>query len=134
MLICPKCKKEHCYRCPEGHSFDIARQGYVNLSLKQKKNQGDNRLMVLARSKFLEEEHYDFMRQFVKDKLVDHNIHTLIDGGCGQGYYTKEFKQVVDTVYGILLLVSLICHFWITQLIVSLLFLHHYHMKKFIVC
>lgn len=36
MLICPKCKKElkkedHCYRCPEGHSFDIARQGYVNL-------------------------------------------------------------------------------------------------------
>ena len=106
MLICPKCKKElkkedHCYRCPEGHSFDIARQGYVNLSLKQKKNQGDNRLMVLARSKFLEEDHYDFMRQFVKDKLVDHNIHTLIDGVCGQGYYTKEFKQVVDTVYGI---------------------------------
>ena len=109
--------------------------------------------MVLARSKFLEEDHYDFMRQFVKDKLVDHNIHTLIDGGCGQGYYTKEFKQVVDTVYGIdlskklfdmrrhmtnkvsiLLLVSLICHFRITQLIVSLLFLHHYHMKKFIVC
>lgn len=106
MLICPKCKKElkeedHCYKCPEGHSFDIARQSYANLSLKQKKNQGDNRLMVLARSKFLEQDYYDFMRQFVKKKLVEYNIKSLIDGGCGQGYYTKAFKQVVDTVYGI---------------------------------
>lgn len=106
MLVCPKCRnklkrKDNQYVCSENHSFDIARQGYANLSLKQKKNQGDNRLMVVARSNFLEKDYYDFMRQFVKEKLVEHHISSLIDGGCGQGYYTKEFKSVVDNVYGI---------------------------------
>ena len=106
MLICPVCKEkllkdEKHYYCMNGHCFDIARQSYANLSLKQKKNQGDNRLMVEARSKFLEKDHYDFMRQYVKQKLKDNKVNVLVDGGCGQGYYTKEFKKVVDEVYGI---------------------------------
>ena len=34
MLICPVCaapltREEHAFRCPNGHSFDRARQGYV---------------------------------------------------------------------------------------------------------
>lgn len=94
-------KQEHAYVCENKHSFDIARQGYANLSLKQKKNQGDNRLMVEARSEFLEHNYYDFMRQFVKYKLGVLSVRSLIDGGCGQGYYTKAFKETVDTVYGI---------------------------------
>ena len=42
-LICPICgeflqKCEHSYTCPNRHSFDIARQGYVNLLPVQQKH------------------------------------------------------------------------------------------------
>ena len=38
MLRCPKCgkpllKEEKRYFCEEGHSYDIAKEGYVNLML-----------------------------------------------------------------------------------------------------
>ena len=74
MLKCPKCNEKliqgkHSYQCIHHHTFDIARSGYVNLSLKNKKNSGDNEKMVKARSLFLEEGYYDFMRQYVKNLL-----------------------------------------------------------------
>lgn len=73
MLICPVCKKKlikenKTFRCENNHSFDCAKQGYVNLSRKQTKNHGDNALMVKARTDFLEKDYYDFMRQYVKGK------------------------------------------------------------------
>ena len=106
MLICPKCKEkldkiDNSYVCRHHHVYDIARQGYVNLSLRQKKKSGDNASMVKARTAFLETDVYDFMRQFVKNKLQDYHIHNLLDAGCGQGYYTKEFAQVVHTCVGV---------------------------------
>lgn len=106
MLICPKCKKkliriDRSFVCEQGHGFDVARQGYLNLSLKQKKNQGDNRLMVEARSAFLEKGYYDFLQTSVQRKLEKYRIDSLVDGGCGQGYYTKAFSQVVTETYGI---------------------------------
>ncbi len=42
--------------CANGHSFDIARQGYVNLlpvQHKRSKQPGDSKAMVLARTEFL---------------------------------------------------------------------------------
>ena len=115
MLLCPNCKEElkreeHSYKCVNRHTFDIAKQGYVNLSLKQKKNTGDNALMVKARSQFLEKDYYDFMRQFVKKKIESFHIDTLVDAGCGQGYYTKEFSKVVKNAYGIDLSKEAILH------------------------
>lgn len=54
LYSCPVCGGrlawgEHACRCPEGHSFDIAAQGYVNLLLANQKsspNPGDNAEMV----------------------------------------------------------------------------------------
>ncbi|PIP55668.1 MAG: 23S rRNA (guanine(745)-N(1))-methyltransferase, partial [Candidatus Zambryskibacteria bacterium CG22_combo_CG10-13_8_21_14_all_42_17] len=42
--------------CKNNHTFDISREGYVNMLLARKKlpkTVGDNRDMILARSKFL---------------------------------------------------------------------------------
>src|SRR5690554_7060145 len=42
--------------CPNRHSFDIARQGYVNLlpvQQKRSRHPGDSKAMVVARSRFL---------------------------------------------------------------------------------
>lgn len=104
MLICPVCKKKlikenKTFRCENNHSFDCAKQGYVNLSRKQTKNHGDNALMVKARTDFLEKDYYDFMRQYVKRKA---NGSICLDAGCGQGYYTKEIGRTLNIVLGLI--------------------------------
>ena len=66
MLQCPVCgafleKKERALVCASGHSFDIARQGYVNLlpvTQKHSKHPGDTRDMVAARRAFLDQGYY----------------------------------------------------------------------------
>ena len=65
-LICPICKqslqrRERAFVCPRNHSFDIARQGYVNLLTVQQKHSltpGDTREQVLSRRAFLEAGYY----------------------------------------------------------------------------
>lgn len=105
MLKCPVCHEElqlenKSYVCRNHHCFDVAKQGYVNLSRKQKKDKGDNSIMVQARTEFLEKNYYDFMRQYVKEKIQSLNIQSILDTGCGQGYYTKEFSTVVEHMMG----------------------------------
>ncbi|MBQ1025095.1 putative RNA methyltransferase [Micromonospora sp. C95] len=46
-------------RCPRRHSFDIARQGYVNLLTGRATHSGDTAEMVAARADFLSAGHYD---------------------------------------------------------------------------
>ena len=66
MLICPICQSaltahENSLRCIYQHSFDRARQGYINLLPVQHKNSrapGDNPAMVQARRNFLSGGHY----------------------------------------------------------------------------
>jgi len=63
---CPIChegltRHDHALCCVNHHTFNIARQGYVDLSRKQKAS-GDNRTMVQARTRFLEQGYYRFLR------------------------------------------------------------------------
>ncbi|MBE9568040.1 MAG: methyltransferase domain-containing protein [Proteobacteria bacterium] len=80
--------------CENGHSYDIARQGYVNLlpvQHKRSKQPGDSKVMVVARSEFLDSGVY----QPIADKLVETVLTLLpadgetciLDAGCGEGYY-----------------------------------------------
>ena len=65
-LVCPLCggtlqRQEKRYVCPDNHSFDIARQGYVHLlpvQNKHSRNPGDTREQVLSRRAFLESGYY----------------------------------------------------------------------------
>ena len=60
-LRCPVCGAplvlgEKVYLCPQGHSFDVARQGYCNLlpvTKKHSKSPGDTKEQVQARRAFL---------------------------------------------------------------------------------
>lgn len=96
-LICPICNKtlnkvNKSAICENNHSFDYAKQGYLNLLIKQSVDHGDNKEMVQARTEFLNSGGYAFL----KDELVrlskEYNPETLCDLGCGEGYYTKELK------------------------------------------
>lgn len=48
-------------RCPRRHTFDIARQGYVNLLAGRAPHAGDTAEMVAARADFLAAGHYDLI-------------------------------------------------------------------------
>jgi len=84
--------------CKNGHSFDVARQGYVNLlpvQQKRSKDPGDSKEMVLARSQFLNTGVYtpiaDKLAETVNElsgETGDDNERSLLDAGCGEGYYT----------------------------------------------
>jgi len=80
--------------CKNGHSFDIARQGYVNLlpvQHKRSKQPGDSKAMVLARSHFLNTGIYQAiankLTEMVSTLIINDNDYCLLDAGCGEGYY-----------------------------------------------
>ena len=94
-IRCPNCHKvlekyEKIYKCDNNHSFDIAKEDYVNLSLKNTQNTGDNQSMVKARREFLSKDYYKFLLDTVNE-LIDENDE-LIDLACGEGYYTSRLK------------------------------------------
>lgn len=104
---CPKCKQElRCegsmYRCGEGHTYDIARKGYTNLFLSNRKLSGDNKDMVLARTNFLSNGYYQPLQQRLCEILRKIDPATIVDAGCGEGYYTNACKLALPNceVYG----------------------------------
>lgn len=108
---CPLCQQvlllnEKSYRCENNHSFDIAKQGYVNLlpvQAKRSKEPGDNKAMVQARRAFLDKGFYqplvDSMLALYK-KYGD-NTKSVFDAGCGEGFYTHQHKTAQNSVYGV---------------------------------
>ena len=98
-LLCPICgsfllREQHTCRCPVGHSFDIARQGYVNLlpvQQKHSRNPGDTREQVLARRSFLEAGFYAPIAQALTDAARRYGCAgPIVDVGCGEGYYSSR--------------------------------------------
>ena len=56
-IICPICqeslnKEAKRYVCKQGHSFDIAKEGYVNLAMQKTSHSGDSDPAVIARHLF----------------------------------------------------------------------------------
>ncbi|WP_428820675.1 23S rRNA (guanine(745)-N(1))-methyltransferase [Microbulbifer sp. MCCC 1A16149] len=97
---CPHCKQsldlqDQSWRCASGHSFDRAKEGYVNLlpvQQKRSKEPGDSAEMLNARRRFLEAGHYTPLVEAIcaqmSQKLGESS--RLLDIGCGEGYYTRQ--------------------------------------------
>lgn len=87
--------------CPKGHSFDMAREGYVNLmeaGRRHAKVPGDSPAMVAARRAFLDEGHYEPFAAALGRICLElagsrpgagrQGAPVFLDAGCGEGYYT----------------------------------------------
>ena len=104
-FTCPICKqkfeqKDRTLVCPKGHSFDMARGGYVNLLRPGKGGSvrhGDDKLMVRARTEFLGAGFYDPLRDAVTDTVLRHAEKNgkLLDAGCGEGFYTAHIRHAL---------------------------------------
>ena len=104
-FVCPICgnvlqRHEKEYVCENRHSFDIARQGYVNLlTVQQKKSlhPGDTREQVLSRRAFLDGNFYapiaDCLCETAKELGAEGPI---LDVGCGEGYYCTRLAKALN--------------------------------------
>lgn len=109
ILMCPVCRQsldlnEKTWRCERGHSYDIAKQGYVNLHVvqhKHSKNPGDTPESVDARRAFLQGGYYQPLQHAVVALLKQLDVKTVLDIGCGEGYYTSAMQQVVEQCVGV---------------------------------
>lgn len=102
-FLCPVCglpllKMERTMVCENRHSFDLSRNGYVNLLLNQKHGgHGDDRPMIRARTLFLEGGYYLPLVQQVIEVLKSRLsvAPVIVDAGCGEGWYTEAiFKSL----------------------------------------
>lgn len=103
-LICPLCgsplvQEDRSCRCENRHSFDIARQGYVNLLSVQHKHSlqpGDTRQQVLARREFLEGGFYAPLVEALIQAALSYDAKgPLLDVGCGEGYYSTRLADAI---------------------------------------
>ncbi len=104
-FLCPLCggtltEEERSLRCPRGHSFDRAREGYVHLlpvSQKHSKAPGDDKAMVAARRDFLDRGFYASLRDALcaLARELTGPTPVVLDAGCGEGYYTDAVRRAL---------------------------------------
>jgi 23S rRNA (guanine745-N1)-methyltransferase len=78
--------------CAGGHSFDVAREGYVNLLVggrRRSRNPGDSAEMVAARRRFLATGAYAPLSGALASAVAGLGPGTLLDVGCGEGHHTR---------------------------------------------
>lgn len=101
-FICPVCgeplKRENgVERCRDGHSFDVAKEGYVNLLTGSRSGSltGDSADMARCRRAFLSKGYFDALAEEVcriagKYGFADGNF---LDICCGEGHYSSYVKN-----------------------------------------
>ncbi len=97
LLNCPKCnerlvRNDKVCKCKNGHSFDLAKEGYLNLLLSESTSHGDDKEMVKARTAFLNTGSYSYLKDELCNLIQKENPDVLVDLGCGEGYYTNTFN------------------------------------------
>ena len=98
--LCPICGKpltteKPAWECENNHSFDVARQGYVNLlpvTQKHSLHPGDTAAMVTARRDFLNAGYYAPIAQKLCELIAAFAplSESILDAGCGEGYYLSQ--------------------------------------------
>lgn len=101
MLRCPVCAAamqaeetgKSC-RCTGArtHSYDFARSGYLNLT-RPGDGEGDLKEAIHARKLFLSAGYYAPLSNEINGVLQELDANTVLDAGCGEGYYTNRMAQ-----------------------------------------
>lgn len=91
------------WRCPSGHSFDVAAAGHVHLlpvQHKRSRDPGDSKEMVAARRRFLESGAYapiaDAVCRAVLGEAAPDAPLRCLDAGCGEGYYLRRLAGAAE--------------------------------------
>ena len=98
LFRCPVCggpltREDRAYRCGNGHSYDIAKEGYTYpLPPNQKHSAapGDDKGMAAARRDFLSKGYYTPLSNTLCTEILARSgaSPAILDTGCGEGWYT----------------------------------------------
>jgi 23S rRNA (guanine745-N1)-methyltransferase len=86
----PLAREERRLLCPRGHSFDIARSGYINLLQPQErrsKRPGDTVAAVAARRRLHDRGVTQPLRDAIGEIISARPDDVVLDAGCGEGFY-----------------------------------------------
>jgi 23S rRNA (guanine745-N1)-methyltransferase len=87
------------YVCANGHSFDVARSGYVNLLQPQDRRShapGDTPQAVAARRRLLDRGFAEPLVRAIIEALPLRAGDALLDAGCGEGHHLGAFRRAYD--------------------------------------
>ena len=103
----PLVKSDTGFKCEKNHSFDLARNGYINLlpvHYKATRDPGDSKDMIAARRNVLNAGIYQPLANAVSQCVNEHILDTsdptkvVTDAGCGDGYYTALMQRQLATL------------------------------------
>ena len=91
-------------RCAEGHAFDLARQGYLNLTGGER-GRGDSAAMVAAREHFLGAGHFDPLGALVAEECDRAAApgKCIVDLGAGTAWYLAQALDRLPDATGLAL-------------------------------
>ena len=109
LLRCPICRlgldaRVGALACPNQHSFDLAREGYVNLlpgSRRRPADGGDHPEQLRHRRAFLDAGHFDFITGEIAERLRDAGAVStgsglqVLDAGCGTGHHLASITKAL---------------------------------------
>lgn len=119
LFICPICQAPLAadngdnasnprFCCRNNHSFDLAKQGYLNLlpvQQKRSKAPGDDKSMVQARHSFLQAGYYEPLAKRISQLILSNPSlneslePNFLDAGCGEGYYSEFLLNQWHSTY-----------------------------------
>lgn len=105
LLCCPVCgapmeRTDGSYCCEKGHTYDRARQNYVNLLPAKRRSgePGDSLEMIQARSQFLDRGYYRPLAKRLatlwRQEATGRPL-ALLDAGCGEGSYLEAVAAAI---------------------------------------
>lgn len=99
LFRCPYCEHKFSIQdektlvCPNGHSFDLAKQGYVNLLTHPVQSMYDQKLFE-ARKQVLDAMLYADVYDVILEQMKDlPEVMTVLDTGCGEGTHLFKLKE-----------------------------------------
>ncbi|MDO4814855.1 MAG: methyltransferase domain-containing protein [Gemella sp.] len=100
---CPKCRKtakinDKSLKCVENHSYDFSKKGYIHLINNYKDSKYDEKLFE-ARNYVFSNGFYNHILEGISGVIKDLQVQTILDLGCGEGYYIKELKESYPETY-----------------------------------
>jgi 23S rRNA (guanine745-N1)-methyltransferase len=113
LAACPVCGENlgaggGALRCPAGHAFDVARQGYANLLTGRRAGTADTAAMVAARAEFLAAGHYAALAGHLASRAaaLAPGTGAVLDAGAGPGTYLSAVLDARPGAAGLALDIS----------------------------
>jgi 23S rRNA (guanine745-N1)-methyltransferase len=112
MLLCPvrNCRmalvrEERRLLCPRGHSFDVARSGYINLlqpNDRRSSQPGDTAAAVAGRRRLHDRGVTAPLLHAIGEMMLASSSDVVLDAGCGDGFYLGSLaRQTGFSAHGV---------------------------------